>query len=107
MTVKYFHVRDTIAFTSTTGVPRVLAKDEIVPSNDPDFKVLQKRGQLEPMEKWLTARGVGVEEATAEPGAHRAVSTAPKKMPDKEPDRPAPAGKSAVWQANSPKGDTK
>lgn len=67
-----YRARSAFAFTDKQGVPRVITVGHLMSSDDPNFKGKEKL--FEPVET-AAARAAGVEDATAEPGALRSLST--------------------------------
>jgi len=67
-----YRVKEAFAYTDKNGVPRVVAPGFLMSGDDPDYKRFPH--MFEPVEV-AAARAAGVEDATAEPGALRSVST--------------------------------
>jgi hypothetical protein len=88
--VSTYRAKEPFAFTDVNGVPRSVVPGDLFDGDDPNLK--GKLGLFEPVET-AAARAAGVEDASAEPGSLRSVSTkrrgrkvAPE--PDPEPAEP-------------------
>lgn len=90
-----YRAREPFAYTDKKGVPRSVAAGDLMSDDDPNFKGKEKL--FEPV-GLAAARTAGmVEEATAEPGALRSITTrrsrtgskAAKPAPEPEPTKPA------------------
>lgn len=88
-----YRAREPFAYTDKQGVPRSVAAGDLMSSDNPDFKGKEKL--FEPVET-AAARSAGVvEEATAEPGALRSITTSRRSRGSKaakaepEPAKPA------------------
>ncbi len=67
-----YRAREAFAFTDKRGVPRVVNAGDLIAADDPSLK-----GKIHLFEQveLAAARASGVEEATAEPGSRRSLST--------------------------------
>lgn len=83
-----YRAKEPFAFTDVNGVPRSVVPGDLFDGDDPNLK--GKLGLFEPVEA-AAKRAAGVEDASAEPGSLRSVSTkrrARKTTPDPEPEAP-------------------
>jgi hypothetical protein len=85
-----FRATEAFAFTSKSGVPRIIRPGDLVADNDPDFK-----GREHLFEPAVNAANRAAETASAAPGERRTRTrpTEPAKQPEEPPKQPeSPAG---------------
>ena len=76
-----YRCKEPFAFVDKHGVPRSVAVGTLVSGDDPDFK--NKLNLFESVET-AVARATSVEDASAEPGSLRSVSTRGRGRPRRE-----------------------